>query len=43
LSSDPVVLQPGTIYEVTSATNTGDIAWTMTYVPYDTGAYVAAG
>lgn len=32
----------GTIDWTTSATNTGAVTWTVTYVPYDAGATVAA-
>lgn len=32
----------GTVNVTTSATNTGAITWTITYIPYDVGAYVTA-
>lgn len=42
-SGTPFICNSGTIYATTSASNTGDIAWQMLYVPIDTGAAVAAG
>lgn len=40
--SDGYVVEPGTIDITTSATNTGAFKWTLTYVPLDDGASVAA-
>ena len=37
----PVVLNIGTLGITTSATNTGSIKWSITYVPYDDGAEIA--
>ncbi len=37
-----VVLPVGTLDLVTSATNTGSVKWSLTYVPLDNGASVAA-
>lgn len=37
----PFVVPPGTITWTTSATNTGKMAWYLTYVPLDTGASVS--
>ena len=37
-----LVVPVGQIGLVTSATNTGAVKWSMTYFPYDDGAYVAA-
>jgi hypothetical protein len=42
LQAAPVVLQAGTIDLVTSATNTGQVKWTVRYVPIDDGATVVA-
>lgn len=39
---NPVVLPVGTLDLVTSATNTGSVKWSITYVPLDDGASVAA-
>ncbi|MEW2420444.1 hypothetical protein AB0911_07860 [Streptomyces nigra] len=39
---NPVVLPVGTLDLVTSATNTGSVKWSLTYVPLDDGASVAA-
>ena len=39
----PVALQIGTIQERLSASSTGEIQWTMWYVPLEDGAYVTAG
>jgi hypothetical protein len=39
---NPVVLPVGTLDLVTSATNTGSVKWSITYVPLDNGASVAA-
>lgn len=36
------VVKPGTIDLTTSATNTGAMKWTLTYIPLDDGATVAA-
>jgi hypothetical protein len=36
------MVNTGTIDVTTSATNTGAITWSMTYIPYDVGAVVAA-
>ena len=36
------VLNAGTLDLVTSATNTGSVKWTLTYVPIDSGASVTA-
>lgn len=36
------IVPAGTIDVTTSATNTGAITWTVTYVPYDIGASVTA-
>lgn len=36
------LLNPGAINLTTSATDTGSVAWYLTYVPYDDGASVAA-
>lgn len=36
------VVPAGTIQVTTSATNTGDVVWSLTYVPYDSGAVVTA-
>lgn len=41
-SSGIAVVAAGTIDVTTSATNTGAIIWTVTYIPYDTGASVTA-
>lgn len=38
----PYVVQPGAISITTSATNTGSVSWSITYVPLDDGASVAA-
>lgn len=38
---NPVVLKPGTVDLDCAATNTGEIKWTMFYVPLDEGASVA--
>ncbi len=38
----PYVVQPGAITITTSATNTGAFSWSLTYVPLDDGASVAA-
>lgn len=37
----PFVVAPGTITWTTSASNTGKIAWYLTYVPLDNGATVS--
>lgn len=37
-----LILNPGTLDIVTSATNTGSVKWDITYVPLDDGASVAA-
>jgi len=37
-----VVLNPGTLDLVTSATNTGSVKWDITYVPLDAGASITA-
>lgn len=37
-----LVIPIGAIKVNTAATNTGAVQWTMTYIPYDTGASVAA-
>lgn len=37
-----VLVPAGTIQITTSATNTGAIQWSVTYIPYDTGAYITA-
>lgn len=37
-----VVLNPGTLDLVTSATNTGSVKWDITYVPLDAGANITA-
>lgn len=37
-----LVLNAGTLDIVTSATNTGSVKWTLTYVPLDDGASVTA-
>lgn len=37
-----VILNPGTLDLVTSATNTGSVRWDLTYVPIDDGASVTA-
>ena len=43
LSSIGIALVPaGTIDWTTSATNTGAITWSVSYVPYDPGAYITA-
>jgi hypothetical protein len=39
---NPVVLPVGTLDLVTSATNTGSVKWSLTYIPLDNGASVAA-
>ncbi|WML79177.1 hypothetical protein [Streptomyces sp. VNUA74] len=39
---NPVVLPVGTLDLVTSASNTGSVKWSLTYVPLDDGASVAA-
>lgn len=39
---NPVVVAPGTIGLNTAATNTGSVAWTLTYIPLDDGASVVA-
>ncbi len=36
------VLNPGTLDLITSATNTGSVKWTLTYVPLEDGASVTA-
>lgn len=36
------LLPAGTVQVTTSATNTGTITWSVTYVPYDTGATITA-
>lgn len=36
------LVEPGTLSYTTSASTTGAIAWDLVYVPYDTGASVAA-
>jgi len=38
----PIVLSEGDIELETAATNTGSVAWTLTYVPLDDGATIAA-
>jgi hypothetical protein len=43
LGSDGIALVPaGTIDLTTSATNTGAITWSVSYIPYDPGATVTA-
>ncbi len=43
ISSGGIAIVPaGSIQVTTSATNTGAIIWTVTYVPYDAGAVVTA-
>lgn len=37
-----IVLNPGTLDLVTSATNTGSVKWDLTYIPLDDGASVTA-
>ncbi len=37
-----LVVQPGTIRLVCAASNTGQMSWTLVYVPLDDGATVAA-
>lgn len=37
-----IVLDPGAIALTCAASNTGSVSWTVTYVPLDTGATVAA-
>lgn len=37
-----LILNPGTLDIVTSATNTGSVKWDLTYIPLDTGASVTA-
>lgn len=39
---NPIVVTPGAIGVNTSATNTGAVTWTLTYVALDNGASVAA-
>lgn len=39
---NPIVVAPGAIGVNTSATNTGAVTWTLTYVALDNGASVAA-
>lgn len=36
------LIQPGTISYTTSASTTGALAWDLLYIPFDTGASVAA-
>lgn len=36
------IVPVGTVQITTSATNTGAIQWSLTYVPYDTGANITA-
>jgi hypothetical protein len=36
------IVPAGTVQITTSATNTGAIQWSITYVPYDTGAFITA-
>jgi hypothetical protein len=38
----PLILAPGTIELHCAATNTGQVKWTVWYVPLEGGAYVAA-
>lgn len=38
----PYIVEPGAITITTSATNTGAFSWSLTYVPLDDGASVAA-
>jgi hypothetical protein len=38
----PIILSEGAIELDCAATNTGSISWSITYVPYDDGAYVVA-
>lgn len=42
VSGGLVIVPAGTIQITTSATNTGAIQWSVTYVPYDAGATVTA-
>lgn len=42
VDSTPIILSAGTIDITTSATNTGAFKWTLTYIPLDEGASVAA-
>ncbi len=37
-----VIVAEGTIDLLTAATNTGEVAWTVFYVPIDDGAYITA-
>lgn len=41
-SHEPFVVPAGAITITTSATNTGSVSWSLTYVPLDDGASVAA-
>ena len=38
----PAIVKVGAIGLVCAASNTGEVAWTVTYVPIDDGAYVEA-
>ena len=40
--AQPILLKPGQILLDTSATNTGSVKWSLTYIAYDTGASVTA-
>lgn len=43
LAESPFLVDPGSITITTSATNTGSVKWSLTYVPYeDAGVVVAA-
>lgn len=40
--AQPLVLKPGSILLDCAASNTGSVKWDLTYIPYDSGAAVAA-
>jgi hypothetical protein len=42
LLSRPILLSEGAIEIETGATNTGSVAWSVVYVPFDTGASIEA-
>lgn len=41
-TNNEVVVQPGSIRWVTTATSTGAMSWSVLYIPLDDGAYVTA-
>jgi len=42
LMRQPWIIPVGTLGLLTSATNTGSVKWSLTYIPFDDGAYVTA-